>query len=101
MFVQDPGVQKLVTIFEENAKLLKEKLEYAKSIQDQIKSLESSPEYLSVDQIKALRAETEEKIKTSQEIKTNLEKLRMDPNFLRPDKVKRLGQVVQRLRDQL
>ena len=91
-------MQKLVTFAEENAKPLKQKLESAKSIQDQIKLLESSTGYLSPQQVNNRRAQTEEKVKIAQEINDKMTKLQKDPNFLEQDEVKKLCQAVERLK---
>ena len=91
-------MQKLVTFAEENAKPLKQKLECAKSIQDQIKLLESSTGYLSPQQVNNRRAQTEEKVKIAQEINDKMTKLQKDPNFLEQDEVKKLCQTVERLK---
>ena len=91
-------MQKLVTFAEENAKPLKQKLECAKSIQGQIKLLESSKGYMSPQQVNNLRAQTEEKFKIAQEINDKMTKLQKDPNFLEQDEVKKLCQAVERLK---
>ena len=91
-------MQKLVTFAEENAKPLKQKLECAKSIQDQIKLLESSTGYLSPQQVNNRRAQTEEKVKIAQEINDKMTKLQKDPNFLEQDEVKKLCLAIQRLK---
>ena len=92
-------MQKLVNFVEENAKPLKEKLTHAKAIQDQIKLLERSPDYLSLDQINDLRMETEEKVRKAKEMDSSLEKLRQDPNFLDEDELKKLGQAIHRMKN--
>ena len=98
MLIADSEMQKLVTFAEENAKPLKQKLECAKSIQDQIKLLESSTGYLSPQQVNNRRAQTEEKVKIAQEINDKMTKLQKDPNFLEQDEVKKLCQTVERLK---
>ena len=101
LLIADSEMQKLVTFAEENAKPLKEKLQHAKLIQDQIKLQELSPGYLSSDQTKNLRTETEEKIRKAKEIISSLEKLLKDPDFLEQEEVKKLGQAVKKLKGQI
>ena len=95
----DLDMNRLIHFTEESTKPLKEKLEKAKSIRVQIQLLESSTDYLSLDQIKNLKSETDEKIKKAREINSSLEKLMKDPDFLKPKEVKKLGQNVQRLKN--
>ena len=97
----DLEMQKLIAFAEENAKPLKKKLQHAKLIQDQIKLQELSPGYLSSDQTKNLRTETEEKIRKAKEINSSLEKLLKDPDFLEQVEIKILGQAIKKLKGQI
>jgi len=91
-------VQEFKSFPEGHTKPIREKSFQAKSIQNRIKLLESSPEYLNQGQIKDLRKETEEKVKKAQEIKSSLEELHEDPDFLEEDDMKKLGQALKRVK---